>query len=333
MKGCGDFLVGEGEIEFEKDKQFDAGIILVPLASCQFQQWINFNPRTEWFEDPGVSSLALNFAAGAMVFFLPMLIFLIIREDFYRDFIYSSINPTSLLLSLNILTPTTSTFLLHDAAILLPLVLALLLNLLPPTDAGDILKRTMCFCGTDEHKTLAPRGLDLDKTFSLVQGEAKRGLAPRESDHKHHVQTFWFVVDFYNAHVNRTFVMEETCESHYKGKHNRVGRDCWDYKHSHHKYCKHFHVRPHEKPARHGRLQHHLCYHFHPDSKRDSYSFDGQRRQASRFPLFKLNYEVREICEPICRDKFDLPMMKGRWHRGSSVSTIFDQADMCPHCA
>ena len=213
------------------------------------------------------------------------------------------------------------------------LILLLLLNLLSPADAGDILKRTWCFCGTDDRKTLTPRGIDLEKNLSPVEDGTKRGLAPRKSSRNNHVQTSWYGFEFYNAHANRTFFMEETCKSHYKGKHNHVGRDCWDYQNSHHKYCKHFHLLPHETSARHGRLRHHFCYHFHADPTQDSYSFDGQRREVSRFPLFKLNYEVREICEPICRDKFDMAMMKGRWHHGSLVSTIFDQADMCPHCA
>lgn len=205
-------------------------------------------------------------------------------------------------------------------------MIILLLNLSPLViTRGDLLKRTLCYCGTDNHPFRLPEGED------GVQGMAKRGSAPPKPDPTV-LQTFWYSFEYYNVHLNQTFTMEETCTSNYTFPDNILTKDCWNYRSLRTKYCKHFHSGRNGKFASHGRRKHHFCYHFHR-VVRDTYSFDGQIRHVSQYPLYLLGSEVQEICEPICREKFGMPLMKGRWYLHSSVSTIFDEADMCRHCA
>ncbi|MCJ1271796.1 hypothetical protein MMC22_011701 [Lobaria immixta] len=208
------------------------------------------------------------------------------------------------------------------------LLIILLLNVPLAVTRGDLLKRTMCYCGTDNHRIDPPALVKGEDNVGDPQTNVKR--SPIDVDA---LQTFWYSFEYYNVHLNHTFVMEETCASNFDRTRHAHGSDCWDYLGSHHKYCKHFRLRPHDRSAGHGRTRHHFCYHFHRNWRQDSYSFDGQTRHVSEFPLFQLGYEVREICEPLCREKFDKPLMKGNWYWRSSVSTVFDEADMCDGCA
>lgn len=199
------------------------------------------------------------------------------------------------------------------------LILLLLLNLLPQAIArDDFLNRTMCYCGTGDSLTGDPA-----KNVRL-------GTAPQKLDLPA-LQTFWYRFEYYNTQLNHIFVMEESCASNYTHPGNVEG-SCWNYAGWTKKYCRHFPLMPDESSARHGRKRHRFCYDFRKHLVEDKYSFDGQVRRVSKYPLYLLGDEVRNVCEPICRQMFNMPMMQGHWDVRSSVSTIFEEADMCYEC-
>ena len=223
---------------------------------------------------------------------------------------------------------------------------------------GDFLNRTMCYCGDDGrnwepiHEGGGIPKRDIIPTFDdMEEIHEEVGVSSVPSaEHSNPRQAFWIRFDYYNRHLGRTFTMEEECRSNWKRKphkHEDHGmlssrKDCLAYHHLHKRYCQKYKPAPTEVGKKHKR-KHKFCYHFkrlwEPDINGmkdwDYYEFDQHKRVVPQEGVIiqQLKDVVRQVCEPACKAKFDLPMMEGHWYHRSRVDTIWDQADMCRGCA
>lgn len=226
-------------------------------------------------------------------------------------------------------------------------VLFLLAPLLTLTSGyGDVLNRTFCLCGTDFdfdpglprkermiypdfNKREVPAGPSVGYRMDIPIPSRKGEGIPKER------QATYFLFEYYNLYLDHVFVMEETCHSnHDTMKRDEIDReDCLDYMGERARHCKNFPLLPGEV-SKHS--HHEFCYHFfRSDRKKDTYKWDGQRRAISKFwyLISELGDVVRDVCEPICKEKFDLPMFEGgRWYWKSRKDMVYDQADMCDVC-
>lgn len=185
--------------------------------------------------------------------------------------------------------------------VVIPLLLLFFLLLLSSTDAGgDVLNRTMCYCGT------------------------------RDYDRPDHAYVYHMT--YYNAHLARAFPLRWSCHDTDRDPFDMPG--CWRIRNDDQKHCDRFDRTPEEPPRRKWRhRQHRFCYDLEFEGE-DHYGFDGQKRDVpTRRARLELKDAIRAVCEPLCQEEHGLPMSPGEHDVFSRLDSMTDLDDMCDGCA
>lgn len=215
--------------------------------------------------------------------------------------------------------PNSTSAMATSRSLLLALTLMAVLNL--ASAYKDSLSRTFCFCGLESHP----------HPGVAIIGPSELYLDIDES------QATYYRFEYYNHHLDQTFVMEQTCRSDYNiikrdekhREHNEFQQnDCLDLALGRlPEQCKSFDLLHGEESKHH---HHEFCYQFtrHETNRRDLYSWDGQQRKVSRKHNRKSESDenARAFCEPICINAF------GLHYKSSKKDVIDDQDNMCEIC-
>lgn len=183
----------------------------------------------------------------------------------------------------------------------------------PPKYHGDYLNTTRCYCASPNWR----------------------------SDH---VYGYYYLITYYNSHLDRLFPLELTCKSD-DGK--RYSSPYVQTQNPKQPEC--LRERFGEKHCEKYEAGHKFCYKLNGGTW-DDFRFDGQKRGVPLYPDVDEGVEtVERVCGDMCREKVGgLDMLKdeawrkvmadplglgGRRLRWSHVASYMDIDDMCDNCA